>query len=174
MEVYHNRMCFCPLIIYYCPTNGTLQANYTSTEVQKSALFVSPELYDIAYSTLDDWNNSEITRTEYGYAMFGFWAIVLSIGFMSRAYGLVGPLLRIRLARYTNSCQHRFLPKAQLWVKYWLTTPALGAHRTAEPIRWCTVPPRLESLTIGTFVVINIVSCCVSYQLRWKSLVSFL
>jgi hypothetical protein len=158
-------MCFRPLTIYYCPTNGILQANYTSIEVQNAALFVSPELYDIAYSTLDDWNNSEITRAEYGYAMFGFWAIVLSIAFTSRAYGLTGRLLQRRLARYSNSSRHRFLPKLQLWVKYWLTTPALGAHRTAEPIGWCTVPPRLESLTIAAFVVINIVLCCVSYQL---------
>ena len=139
--------------------------NYTtSTEVERPVL-LSADLYALAKRTIDTWDDSEVTRANYGYVMFGFWAIVLFIGTISRVFGIFGALLQRKLVNLTGNSQQQAFPRLQLWAKYWLTTPALLSRRTTEPLGYCMVPPRLQSFTVGSFVLINVSLCCVSYDL---------
>lgn len=50
-------------------------------------------------------------------------------------------------------------------LKQHVTTPALFGHRSAETVGWCTIPTRIETLTIAAFVIINFVLSCVTYDL---------
>ena len=138
--------------------------NYTSSEELKTPVFLTAQLYDLAKETIDTWSDSEITRAGYGYAMIGFWAIVLILGSVNRIAVLISNFSPKDAITPSYSDKRKTFARFQLWVKYWLTTPALFSRRTAENVRWCTVPPRLQSLTIFAFVTINVVACCVSYN----------
>ena len=97
--------------------------------------------------------------------MIGFWTVVLAVGFISRIATLVAATLRKRQPKSRSARTRRLWNRLQLWMKFWFTTPALWSQRTAEPVGWCSVPPRLQSLTIAVFVVINVVLSCASYTL---------
>lgn len=53
----------------------------------------------------------------------------------------------------------------QTWLKRYITTPATFGDRCSRPYGWCTIPPRIQSLTIFLFVALNIVFCICSYRL---------
>jgi predicted ferric reductase len=42
--------------------------------------------------------------------------------------------------------------------------PATFGYRCSQNIRWCTIPPRIQSITIASFVLLNIVLCSISYD----------
>lgn len=46
-------------------------ASCTNTEELNTAVFLSEGLYDLARRTINTWNDSEVTRATYGYAMYG-------------------------------------------------------------------------------------------------------
>jgi predicted ferric reductase len=51
------------------------------------------------------------------------------------------------------------------WVKRYITIPATFGNLCSRPYGWCTVPPRIQSLTILLFIALNVVLCTCSYQL---------
>lgn len=48
-------------------------------------------------------------------------------------------------------------------LKRYILVPATFGYRCLQNVGWCTIPPRIQSLTIFAFVVLNIVLCCISY-----------
>jgi len=99
------------------------------------------------------------------YAMFGFFAVVFLIALINRAYVYIALQLRKRQSSSKSepvSPAWRFL---RLATRRYITTPALLTRHTAQPVGWCTIPPRLQSLTLMAFVIINVVLCCVHYSL---------
>jgi hypothetical protein len=49
--------------------------------------------------------------------------------------------------------------------KRYVTIPAAFNSRCSQPFGWCTIPTRVQSLTILAFVVLNILLCSISYRL---------
>jgi predicted ferric reductase len=48
-------------------------------------------------------------------------------------------------------------------MKQHLLIPATFNYHCSQPIEWCTIPPRIQSLTVFLFVALNVVLCCISY-----------
>lgn len=51
-----------------------------------------------------------------------------------------------------------------VWLKRFVTVPATFGYRTAQPFGWYTVPPRVQTLTIAVFIVMNVVFCVHGYR----------
>jgi predicted ferric reductase len=105
--------------------------------------------------------------------MYYFWIVVVTIGISTRLVSLIRNLeqqRRYQLVPALNS--HYVTPKSrsstsqlQALLKRFVTIPATFGNRCSQPYGWCTIPPRLQSLTILVFVLINIVLCTYTYEL---------
>ncbi|KAL5114584.1 hypothetical protein ACEQ8H_007553 [Pleosporales sp. CAS-2024a] len=51
------------------------------------------------------------------------------------------------------------------YIKQHITIPATFGNRCSQPFEWYTIPPRVQSLTILLFVLMNLILCVCSYQL---------
>ena len=48
------------------------------------------------------------------------------------------------------------LEKVSLHIRRLVTVPATFGHRCLQNVGWCTIPPRVESLTIILFFILNV------------------
>lgn len=107
--------------------------------------------------------------------MIYFWAVVISIGIGTKIIALICNLRSQEylpipgdesLANEEGFEHHkvtlRSLPR--VWFKKHIAIPATFGYRCAQNIGWCTVPPRIQSLTIFAFVLLNVVLCSISYR----------
>ncbi|RAR08078.1 ferric-chelate reductase [Stemphylium lycopersici] len=109
----------------------------------------------------------------YGWCMYYFWIAVIAVGVTTRLCALIGKL------QYRNR-DYQSLPEVEpntplkssgafalprAWLKRHITTPAAFGDRCSRPWGWCTIPARVQSLTILLFVSLNIVLCSCSYRL---------
>jgi hypothetical protein len=107
--------------------------------------------------------------------MYYFWAMVIAFGMCNRLFSLIRG---IRKADQQSSWQdseaasilHNSGVKAtnldrfsNLLRKY-IVVPATFGYKCSQNIGWCTVPPRVQSLTIAAFILLNIVLCSVQYH----------
>jgi predicted ferric reductase len=105
--------------------------------------------------------------------MYYFWAIVVAIGVTMRLSSLFyEPSSRKRtyqpppeVDNDTFSGSRSVLSIPQAYLKRYLTVPAAFGNRCSRPYGWCTIPPRIQSLTIFLFVALNAVLCSCSYRL---------
>lgn len=110
---------------------------------------------------------------KHSWYMYYFWIIIVALGaatrvalFMSRTkfrdqyHELISsPSLRPSITR------RRIFQFPRAWLKSYLLIPATFDERCSQPYGWCTIPPRIQSLTISLFVVFNLVLCLCSYHL---------
>lgn len=105
--------------------------------------------------------------------MHYFWIVVVALGIGTRLISLTMNV-ETRNQNYqiiqSPDSQHpvarrHILDRLRAWLKYYLITPALFGNRCSRPYGWCTIPPRLQSLTIFAFVAFNVVLCVCSYHL---------
>jgi len=104
--------------------------------------------------------------------MYYFWIVVIAFGVTTRLLSLIWRL-------YYDTRMYRNLPETaggtslkangiatlpQAWLKRYLTIPASFGTRCSQPYVGCTIPPRIQSLTIALFVILNIVLCSCSYR----------
>ncbi|OHW96890.1 ferric reductase like transmembrane component [Colletotrichum incanum] len=89
-----------------------------------------------------------------------FWFIVIAIGLGSRLVSAIGNLQkREHDPRKTPSIYHA----PALWLKRYITVPATFGYRCSQNLGWCTIPPRIQSLTIFAFIVVNTFFCIHGY-----------
>jgi hypothetical protein len=107
--------------------------------------------------------------------MYYFWIIVVSIGISRHLLSLITNLRH--QDRYTltgpasnSGNPYRVLNLSKTWLKRYITIPATFSNRCSQPYGWCTIPPRIQSLTITTFVFLNIYLCCATYRLTTGNL----
>ncbi|KAL5420011.1 hypothetical protein PMIN03_000223 [Paraphaeosphaeria minitans] len=131
------------------------------------------EFFERAFTTLDAAYFEYDIHRIYGYVLFYFWAVVVSIGVGSKVVSLIQDLRRQDLHRVTASPdefnhyrKNYGIPRSlQTLLKRYITVPAAFNSRCSQPFKCCTVPTRIQSLTILAFVVLNIVLCSVGYRL---------
>lgn len=103
--------------------------------------------------------------------MYYFWVLVISFGVGSRLLTLIS---NARSQDYhlvsedessgpKTASGSTSLPYSLL--KRYITVPAAFGYRCSQPLGWCTIPPRAQTLTIAAFVVLNTVLCCADYRL---------
>jgi predicted ferric reductase len=105
--------------------------------------------------------------------MYYFWIVVVTFGISTRLVSLIANLEhkrrhKIQAAMYTRSPrtkQKSIFSRPQAWTKRHITVPATFGNRCSQPYGWCTIPPRIQSLTILVFVLLNVTLCLCGYQL---------
>lgn len=98
---------------------------------------------------------------------------MISIGLGSRLVSLIQGLRRKEWQRLPTSPDGFNSPRTRPGISSWLQAlfkryiaiPAAFNNRCSQPFGWCTIPTRIQSLTIFAFVVLNIVLCSISYRL---------
>jgi hypothetical protein len=49
-------------------------------------------------------------------------------------------------------------------LKRYVVIPATFGYRCSQKLGWCTIPPRIQSLAIFAFVLLNVIFCCTNYR----------
>ena len=102
--------------------------------------------------------------------MIGFWGVTLLLGTLNRMFHLF-----VHWKWPTNHYRNRCHPissgtrgifnRIQTTFRKYLIVPALFGYRHQQPLGWCTIPTRLQSLLLFVFVIINVLVCSMSYQI---------
>ncbi|KAF1847286.1 ferric-chelate reductase-like protein [Cucurbitaria berberidis CBS 394.84] len=126
-----------------------------------------------SFTTMDAaWWEYDI-HLVYGWYMYYFWIVVIAIGIGTRLLSLIRNLnvqnQKYRSIPHTESepltRPRSILSRPQAWLKQYLIVPAAFGDRCSRPLGWCTIPPRMQSLTIFLFISFNILLCSCSYRL---------
>lgn len=105
--------------------------------------------------------------------MYYFWTFVISFGILTRLLSSIStlahqgtsyqPVSEFESGAVVKS--HSIFSTPNSWLKRYLTIPATFGNRCSRPHGWCTVPPRIQSLTIFLFLALNVTLCAISYPL---------
>ncbi|KEY73918.1 hypothetical protein S7711_07761 [Stachybotrys chartarum IBT 7711] len=93
----------------------------------------------------------------YGAAMMMFWAVVVAIG--------MGNRLILALSSRQTHTSEKAPGKISTWLRRRVLLPAAFGHRRAQSIWWCTVPLRVQTLTILVFLIMNVFFCVHGFKL---------
>lgn len=110
--------------------------------------------------------NVQTELTHHSLAMCIFWAAVAAFGLVHNIASMVS--LGGKSGRPSASPRSPIVRgfSGWNWLKSRLLIPATFGRRCAESLGpWGTVPPRVQSLTISLFVVLNIVTSIHGYEI---------
>ncbi|RFN50191.1 hypothetical protein FIE12Z_5548 [Fusarium flagelliforme] len=122
----------------------------------------SKEWFGIWWDTLDSVAYTYTKHDVYGRAMIYFWIVVIAIGVLNHAIQQIGNLQITR--------NHSSKSGGRLWnfytstVNRWIV-PATFGDRCAQKVGWGTVPPRIQSLTLFAFLILNIALSIHGYRI---------
>lgn len=85
-----------------------------------------------------------------------------AIGLATR---LVGAIASLQRQEWESEKKPNVLHWAALWLKRYITIPATFGYRCSQNLGWCTMPPRIQSITIFAFIAVNTWYCCYGYSL---------
>lgn len=103
--------------------------------------------------------------------MYYFWLIVISFGVGTRLVALISNTKSWDYQAVahdesgTPKNERGFLSLPHTWLKRFITVPAAFGNRCSQPLGWCTIPPRAQTLTIAAFVTLNVILSCANYRL---------
>lgn len=105
--------------------------------------------------------------------MYYFWILVVGAGASTRLLSLIRNSFAqdqkyqaIPVEGSEPSPRSRdILSLPRSWLKRYLSVPATFGDRCSRPLGWCTIPPRIQSLTIFLFIILNVILCSCSYHL---------
>lgn len=90
-----------------------------------------------------------------------FWAVVVAIGMVLR---LLSTLSHSHIILHADRWQSSWTWGFVAWVRRRFLVPATFGYRCAQNVGWCTIPPRVQTLTITAFVAINVVFTVTGYR----------
>ncbi len=110
-------------------------------------------------------------------AMFAFWGVVIAIGLGGRFIAALGSHHREKRRGWKRVSSQEVEDGTELstkrgrpfrhpyvWLQRFILIPATFGYRTSQDFGWYTVPPRVQSLTILAFVLMNIAFCVHGYH----------
>uniref|UniRef100_A0A8H7K382 FAD-binding FR-type domain-containing protein n=1 Tax=Bionectria ochroleuca TaxID=29856 RepID=A0A8H7K382_BIOOC len=116
----------------------------------------SRAFYDLWGRTLDAHDYIWDNHYYYGWAMGIFWAVVVAVGVLNRA------LMQWEACRPRAFRTQR---RTDVWFKRNILAPATFGRRCVQDFGgWGTLPPRVQTLTLTLFVLINIVCAVNGYR----------
>ncbi|KAF6822849.1 ferric-chelate reductase [Colletotrichum plurivorum] len=118
--------------------------------------------YQIWYDSLDSVEYTYSRHYAYGFYVIVFWAIVVAIGLASRLASAIASLQRQEI---DSEKRPGIFSWSALWLKRYVTVPATFGYRCSQNLGWCTIPPRVQSLTIFAFVAVNVWYCVYGYYI---------
>lgn len=112
--------------------------------------------------------------------MFYFWIGVVAIGIGARLVSLISNLRRngwqpipeddSSLENQSQLGTYSIFRKPYALIKRHVLYPATFGYRCSQNVWWCTIPPRVQSLTISAFVLLNIIVCTTNYRVTHGNL----
>ncbi|GKT41536.1 ferric/cupric reductase transmembrane component B [Colletotrichum spaethianum] len=136
------------------------QEESVETTVLNEVVLPADSFYQIWADTLDSVEYTYGYHYRYGLYVIVFWFIVIAVGLGSRLISAIGNLQKREYnPRNTPSIYHA----SALWLKRYITVPATFGYRCSQNLGWCTIPPRVQSLTILAFIIVNIFFCVHGY-----------
>ena len=100
--------------------------------------------------------------------MIGFWGAVLLLGILNRLLHLFvswkWPVSTYRVRHQASTGTSRVFTKIHTLFRRFVIIPAFAGYQHQQPLGWCTIPTRLQSLTIFTFVIYNLLVCAIGYK----------
>ncbi|KAM0617648.1 hypothetical protein ACHAPW_001950 [Verticillium nonalfalfae] len=117
-------------------------------------IMLSETLYRAAFDTLDAVEYVYYNHYIYGMAMIFFWIAVVALGVLSRLMSAIGDAQRSVVKPSTGIARH--FHAFSVWLKRLVTIPATFGYRCAQNLGWCTIPPRIQSLTLLAFIGMNV------------------
>lgn len=108
-------------------------------------------------------------------SMYFFWFVVITIGLTSHAARFIAeqeqkweriPESDTSALQSSMDRKEHIFRRAYTLLKQYVTVPATFGYRRSQNISWwATIPTRVQSITIGAFIFINIFLCSVSYHI---------
>ncbi|CRK20040.1 hypothetical protein BN1723_017823 [Verticillium longisporum] len=131
-------------------------------------IMLSETLYRAAFDTLDAVEYVYYNHYIYGMAMIIFWIVVVAMGVLSRLIAAIGDAQRSMVKPSTGISRpfHAF----SVWLKRHVTIPATFGYRCAQNLGWCTIPPRIQSLTLLAFIAMNVFLSLYGYRFTENNL----
>ncbi|KAG6011683.1 hypothetical protein E4U43_008183 [Claviceps pusilla] len=112
------------------------------------------------YSDLRDYHNT------ISWAPYGFWAVILLLGTASRVWSCTRPRTRPdKTARTAEQKSQGTLSYLAKRLKFDIQLAPTFSHRHHEPWGWLTVPLRLQSIVIASYIILHIAVCAVHYPI---------
>ncbi|KAH8602445.1 ferric reductase like transmembrane component-domain-containing protein [Bisporella sp. PMI_857] len=150
-----------------------LQSGVAFNEV----IIPSERLFMLAFKTLDAAYFETEIHELYGFVMYYFWVVVVLIGASVRFLGFCLSVIQSKSQwqpipgsanpeSETSAIKRKgnILTFMHTQIKRYVTVPATFGYIHAQNIWWCTIPTRIQSLTIAAFIIINVVLCSISYR----------
>ncbi|UNI23276.1 hypothetical protein JDV02_009107 [Purpureocillium takamizusanense] len=151
-----------------------LVANYTADDVSRlprvtrneslhvgepfsGPVLPSPEHFIAWFETLDAVAYVQRHHFYYGFSMVIFWVAVVAVGVLNKVF-LILSRLCYRHGPWPTS-------RGRKWVQRNITIPATFGYRCAQDVWWGTVPPRIESITIVVFLLVNVALSVWGYRI---------
>ncbi|EXJ83520.1 hypothetical protein A1O1_07143 [Capronia coronata CBS 617.96] len=133
----------------------------THSKVNRPAI-PSRSLFEDGLRTTEAYNISMGSSVLYAIAMFVFWTLVVAVGLGFRLFRFLN---QNRDPKHNSQHQHStalspystFYQDMKRRIKQHVLIPAAFSRHCAEPLGWWIVPPRLQSLTILSFILLNTV-----------------
>ncbi|KAG6001480.1 hypothetical protein E4U21_004288 [Claviceps maximensis] len=116
------------------------------------------------YSDLRDYHNAV------SWAPYGFWAVILFLGTASRiwSYKRLSSLSDETVDTSGQNLRGTFNRLAKRWKLDMQLAPTF-THRHHEPWGWLTIPLRLQSVVIASYIILHVVVCAVHYPILEES-----
>ena len=103
--------------------------------------------------------------------MYYFWIVVITFGVGTRLVAMISNIRSRDCQAVVNDesaapkYERELLSLPHAWLKRFITVPAAFGDRCSQPLGWCTIPPRAQTLTIAAFIALNVVLSCANYRL---------
>ncbi|KAJ9149326.1 Ferric reductase like transmembrane component [Pleurostoma richardsiae] len=145
------------------------------TIILNEVVVPSERLFRLSYGTLDAWAYVYGLHLSYGGALFIFWGVVVLVGISTRILSAIGaarqggyqPLISSEQDVDEEVSAYKgvgHVKRPHMWLKRYITVPATFGYRCAQNVGWCTIPPRIQSLTILAFILLNVFFCVHGYR----------
>ncbi|KPM39373.1 hypothetical protein AK830_g7186 [Neonectria ditissima] len=128
----------------------------------REVVLPSEALFGVWWDTLDSVAYVNNYHSYYGSAMIVFWAVVVAIGVANH---VILALFNTQVVNRQPLQSVRRLPVYYSWLVSLITVPATFGTRCAQKIGWGTLPPRIQSITIVLFLIVNIVFTIHGYRI---------
>ncbi|UKZ58305.1 hypothetical protein TrVGV298_012173 [Trichoderma virens] len=117
------------------------------------AVIPSLEWFSAWFDTLDAVEYASRHHYLYGISVMIFWGAVVFIGVAYKIYLAISQLLLSR----SSFDSVGIWTETGSWFKRNVAIPATFGYRCAQNVWWATIPPRIQTLTIALFLLMNIV-----------------
>lgn len=153
-----------------------------ATKIWNNSILISSKFAEAGRKTTGTFQMQYILHARYGWAVYGFWGGILVIGMINR---LSNYILQRRCvsstkdvesttsstkARTSTSGPFAAIQSIHHWIRANLIIPAAFGSHHQRLLWWCNIPTRMETVIVTAFWILNLILCCISYDIFYPNL----